>query len=99
MDDVYLKHPVTLGERTVTELHFQEPSVMHMMRTDGHDINNVGADVELVSALTGEPAEIIKRIHIEDWPSIRYKLQNIYAVFFGLKPTLAEKSKDNKNPT
>jgi len=60
MEDIYLKHPVTLGERKVTELHFQEPCLMHMMRTDGHDINDVGADIALVSALTGEPEDIIK---------------------------------------
>ena len=98
MEDIYLKHPVTLGDRKVTELHFQEPCLMHMMRTDGHDINDVGADIALVSALTGEPEDIIKKIHIEDWPPIRYNLQKIYAVFFGVKESLEGKTQE-ENPT
>ena len=98
MEDIYLKHPVSLGERTVSELHFQEPCLLHMMRTDGHNINDVGADIALLSALTGEPEEIIKNIHIEDWAPIRYELQKIYAVFFGVKESLEAENKE-KNPT
>ena len=52
MEDMHLTYPVTVGERTVTDLHFNDPQLMHMMRTDGHNINDIGADVELVSALT-----------------------------------------------
>lgn len=96
MEDIHLTNPVTVGERTVTDLHFNDPQLMHMMRTDGHNINDIGADVELVSALTGEPVEIVKRIHIEDWAPIRVQLQKIYAVFFGLKKTLADD--DSENP-
>ena len=93
MEDIYLKHPVTLGERKVTELHFQEPCLMHMMRTDGHDINDVGADIALVSALTGEPEDIIKKIHIEDWPPIRYNLKKYMPYFSELKNLLKAKPK------
>ena len=66
MNTIYLKHPAALGERSITELTLQNPTVQHMMRTDGHDLQSVGADVALLSALSGESEELIKRIHIED---------------------------------
>lgn len=100
MKVVYLTRPVTLGERTVSELHFKEPTLMHMMRTDGHKMSDISADAELVSALTGEPVEILKHIHIEDWAKIRPQLEDIYAVFFGFKEKLGEsKDGEEKNPT
>ena len=92
MNTIYLKHAATLGERTITELTLQEPTVMHIMRTDGHELNTIGADVALLSALSGESEEILKRIHIEDWAGIRYELQKVYAVFFGVKESVEKKN-------
>lgn len=92
MNTIYLKHAATLGERTITELTLQEPTVMHIMRTDGHELNTIGADVALLSALSGESEEILKRIHIEDWAGIRYELQKVYAVFFGVKESVEKKT-------
>jgi len=98
MGTIYLKHAVTLGERTITELTLQEPTVMHMMRTDAHELNTVSADVALLSALSGESEEILKRIHIEDWALIRYELAKIYAVFFGVKGSAEKKTEAPSSP-
>lgn len=85
MKTIYLKYPVTLGERTVSELTLAQPKVKHFMRTDGHAASDVASDIALLSGLTGEPESILQEIDPRDWANIRYDLQKIYAVFFGLK--------------
>ena len=45
MKTFYLKHPVSLGERTITELTLQDPHVRHLMRTDAYGVNTIAADV------------------------------------------------------
>ena len=92
MNTIYLKHPAALGERSITELTLQNPTVQHMMRTDGHDLQSVGADVALLSALSGESEELIKRIRIEDWAQIRYELAKVYEVFFGVAESVEKKT-------
>ncbi|MBQ9206861.1 MAG: phage tail assembly protein [Treponema sp.] len=82
-----LKTPATSGERTVTELKFHRPKTRDFMRTDGHAADSVGADVALVSSLSGEPEAIISAIDIDDWAVIRVELQKIWLQFFGVKPT------------
>lgn len=85
MKTIYLKYPVTLGERTVSELTLSQPKVKHFMRTDGHAAGDVASDIALLSGLTGEPESLLQEIDPRDWANIRYDLQKIYAVFFGLK--------------
>lgn len=82
-----LKTPATVGERTVTELKFHRPKTRDFLRTDGHQIDSVGADVALVSSLTGEPETIISAIDIDDWAVIRVEIQKIWYQFFGIKTT------------
>lgn len=91
-----LKHPASLGERTITELNLQEPRVEHMVRTDGKDISSVGADIALLSALSGEPESLLAKIHLEDWAEIRGVLQKVYAIFFGIT---VEDRQVEENPT
>ncbi len=81
-----LKTPVTVGERTVTELKFHRPKVRDFLRTDGHDIQSVGSDQALCSALSGEPEIVIQAIDIDDWAVIRVELAQIWYQFFGVKP-------------
>ena len=73
-----LKTPVTVGERTVTELNFHRPKVRDFLRTDGHTIDTVGA-------LSGEPEIIIQEIDADDWAIIRVELGKIWLRFFGVK--------------
>lgn len=82
-----LKTPAIAGERTVTELKFHRPKTRDFLRTDGHQIDSVGADVALVSSLTGEPEAIVSAIDIDDWAVIRVEIQKIWYQFFGIKPT------------
>ena len=71
MKTFYLKHPVSLGERTITELTLQDPHVRHLMRTDAYGVNTIAADVALCSALSGESEALLANLHIEDWALIR----------------------------
>lgn len=90
MEDIFkytLKTPATVGERTITELKFHRPKTRDFLRTDGHQIDSVGADVALVSSLSGEPVAIISAIDIDDWAVIRVEVQKIWYQFFGIKPT------------
>ena len=87
-----LKTPVSVGERTVTELKFHRPKVRDFLRTDGHDLDTVGADQALCSALSGEPEIIIQEIDADDWAIIRVELGKIWLRFFGVK----EKSDPNQ---
>lgn len=82
-----LKTPATAGERTITELEFHRPKTRDFLRADGHQIDSVGADVALVSSLTGEPEAIISAIDIDDWAVIRVEIQKVWFQFFGIKPT------------
>ena len=96
MKTIYLKYPVVLGERTVLELTLAQPKLKHFMRTDGHAATDVASDIALLSGLTGEPESLLQEIDPRDWANIRYDLQKIYAVFFGLK-TDYEDSSDEAN--
>lgn len=87
-----LKTPVSVGERTITELKFHRPKVRDFLRTDGHDLDTVGADQALCSALSGEPELIIQEIDADDWAIIRVELGKIWLRFFGVK----EKSDPNQ---
>lgn len=81
-----LKTPVTVGERTVTELKFHRPKVRDFLPTDGHKVDSVGADQALCSSLSGEPEIIIQAIDLDDWAIIRVELGRIWYRFFGIKP-------------
>lgn len=81
-----LKTPVTVGERTVTELKFHRPKTRDFLRTDGLSTDSVGADIALVSSLSGEPEIIIQSIDIDDWAVIRVALHKIWLRYFGVKP-------------
>ena len=81
-----LKTPVTVGERTVTELRFRRPKVRDFLRTDGRELDTVGADQALCSSLSGEPEIIIQEIDVDDWAVLRVELRKIWFRFFGVPP-------------
>jgi hypothetical protein len=83
METIVLKHQVTRGERTVTELTLQTPRVRHLRRTDGHAANSIGADVALLSALSGEPEELLSQMIPEDVADCRVILTRAYKRFWG----------------
>lgn len=89
MDIYKFKTPVTLGERTIIELHFKKPKVKDFLRTDGKDISTVEADVALLSALTGESESLLYEIDVDDWAELRVYLGTIWKKFFGLKKKAA----------
>lgn len=101
METITLSAPVTKGERTVTELTFQDPKVRHLMAVDGYDPNSAAATVALVSALTGEPELLIRELPPEDWQKIHKKAQSVYAEFSGEdggKSNSGEKGDESENP-
>lgn len=92
-----LKMPVTVGERTVTELKFHRPKVRDFLRTDGHGIDSIGADQALCSSLSGEPEIIIQAIDVDDWAVIREEIKRVWFQFFGVKPNAETVKKTAEN--
>ncbi len=87
-----LKYPVTVGERTVTEIKTHRPKVKDFMAADKYEGDSVSADQALLSSLSGEPEIIIQNIDVEDWALLRVEIRKIWLEFFGIKPKAIEDS-------
>lgn len=97
---IFLKYPVTVGERTCSELNFpNRPKVKHLLATDGKNLESVSADQALCAALTGEPELIIANIDAEDWAVVRVELAKVYGRFFGITEKDTDSEADEGNPT
>ncbi|MDR2923514.1 MAG: phage tail assembly protein [Treponema sp.] len=66
-ETITLRVPLTLGERTVEELHFKPPKVKDAIRTDKYEDGTVAAAVALMSSLTGEPEALLAEMIPEDF--------------------------------
>lgn len=80
---IKLRQPATAGERTITELTFQDAKLRHLLATDRYLHGSHSADRALCSSLTKEPELILDDICPEDWADIRAELQMVYKRFFG----------------
>ncbi len=92
-----LSQPARSGERSVSELTFAEPKVKHILATDRHRPDSIGADVALVASLTGEPELVIQGICPTDWRKIRRHIAGVWREFLVDDPTESDpKSTDRK---
>ncbi|GMO48524.1 MAG: hypothetical protein Pg6C_11080 [Treponemataceae bacterium] len=97
MERIYtLKHPVTVGEHTCTELRLKRPKTKDFIAVGTNPLGTVAADVALLSSITGEPEIVIEQIDIDDFAKLRYECSRVWAAYFDttdgytLNPTAPE---------
>lgn len=83
METIQLSAPVSMGQRTITSLTFQDPKVRHIMAGDGRNPDGVAFAVAIASALTGEPELLIAELPSPDWVKVKTRVTAIYAEFSG----------------
>jgi hypothetical protein len=97
-ETIVLRAPVTVGERTVTELRFRPPKVKDLLQAGIHPEGSIAFTHALLSSLTGEPAIIINEMVPEDWADSLVILSRTYQRFTGLID-LFDKKEESGNPT
>lgn len=85
--DYKLKKPITLGERTVYELHTHRPTLGDLCAVGASPIGSAVTDRKLLSSLTGEPESILNKIDCSDWAFISVELGKIWKSFFKAEDT------------
>jgi hypothetical protein len=98
-ETIVLRHPVTAGERTVTELHFKPPKVKDLLQAGAYPEGSIAFTHALLSSLTGEPAIIINELVPEDWADALVILSRTYQRFTGLLNLFDQKEEKPENPT
>ncbi|MDR1286761.1 MAG: phage tail assembly protein [Treponema sp.] len=97
-ETVTLRHPVTVGERTVTELRFKPPKVKDLLQAGAYPEGSIAFTHALLSSLTGEPAIIINELVPEDWADSLVILSRTYQRFTGAI-SLFDQKEESGDPT
>jgi hypothetical protein len=98
-ETIVLRHPVTVGERTVMELRFKPPKVKDLLQAGAHPEGSIAFTHALLSSLTGEPAIIINELVPEDWADSLVILSRTYQRFTGLVDLFDRRGEKPENPT
>lgn len=80
--DYVLKNPVTVGKRTLYEIHTHAPVLNDLCAVGTTPTGSALADRKLLASLTGESELIIGAISAKDWAYIAPLLSNIWNEFF-----------------
>jgi hypothetical protein len=97
-ETVVLRAPLKLGDHEVVRLMIRPPKFGDLIRTDKYPHLSHSADRALLSALTGEPEEVLNELVPEDWADCRVVLERAYKRFWG-EIDLFEKQGAEENPT
>jgi hypothetical protein len=97
-ETVILRHSITVGERTITELRFRPPKVKDLLQAGVYPEGSIAFTHALLSSLTGEPAIVINEMIPEDWADSLVILSRTYQRFTGLV-NLLDKKEESGNPT
>jgi len=93
-ETVKLRVPLTLGERTVTELKFKPPKLKDALRTDQYEDSTVAIAIALMSSLTGEPESLLGEMIPEDFADCAVILARTNLRFSG-KINLFDQTEEN----
>jgi hypothetical protein len=77
-----LRHPVTVGEFTCSEIILQRPKMKDFVAVGNTPIDTAAATSALVSSLSGIAEVVIAQFDIEDCARLRYLVQRIWAAHF-----------------
>ena len=97
-ETIQLYVPLEMGERRVTKLSLKPPVFGDLLRTDKHPAGSHAADLALLSALSGEPEEILKKLVPEDTAVCRIALSRAYQRFFSAINLFEEKEDERTDP-
>lgn len=79
---ITLSKPITLGERTLTEIRTHEPTLGDLCAVGATPLGSAVADRKLLSSLTGESELLLDRISAKDWATISHRLGDIWNEYF-----------------
>lgn len=94
-----LKRPVTVGEHTCTELKFRRPKFMDFIAIEDANVETAGAVARLVSSITGEPYEVIKRLDVADAAQVRIAATRALYAFWGVSDYDNDPTKAAESPS
>ncbi|MGL4982614.1 MAG: hypothetical protein ACRC4W_07180 [Treponemataceae bacterium] len=79
---VSLNYPITLGERTITELTFPErPKLHHILAGDGYQPQTTAYDLAICESMTGESQSILKQMDFQDWIHVEAMMGKLFSIF------------------
>lgn len=97
-EKIVLRVPLTVGQRTVTELNLRAPKLKDLLRMDAYPEGSYGASRALLSSLSGEPEVILDELLPEDWADCLVILTRAYQRFCGFI-NLFDKKEEREDPT
>ena len=74
---IILKHPLKVGELTVTDITLQRPKTKDFIALGMLPYDCAEADARLLVSVSGLPESVIGQIDIEDWAILRIDLARI----------------------
>ncbi|MDR1031027.1 MAG: phage tail assembly protein [Treponema sp.] len=77
-----LKHPVKVGELTVTEISLKRPKTKDFIALGTLPYDCAEADARLLASVSGLPESVIAQLDIEDWARLRIDLARIWESYF-----------------
>ena len=83
MTEITLESPITMGQRTVSELKFQEAVTRHLLAADGKDPDDAAFVLAMASSMTGEPELLLQQLKPADWVQVRTHVRRAYGEFMG----------------
>jgi hypothetical protein len=89
-----LKHPVMVGELTVTELKLNRPKMKDFIAVGNTPIGGAGADAKLLASITGLSELVIEQLDIDDVSKLRFEIARIWESYF----VSSEYESDGANP-
>jgi hypothetical protein len=87
-----LKHPVTAGEKTFTEVVLQRPKMKDFIACKGLTVGEAATDAALISSLSAIPEIVVSQFDIDDCAKLRYLVSRIWNAFFDAVDGYSEKT-------
>jgi hypothetical protein len=79
---VELKHPVKVGELSVTNITLQRPKTKDFIAVGTLPYDCADADARLLASVSGLPESVIGQIDIDDWALLRSDIARIWESYF-----------------
>jgi hypothetical protein len=99
-ETVELYVPVTVGEHRVTKLVFNPPVVKDLLYAGNrYQDGTIPFTACLISSLTGEPENVIRRLVPEDWANAVVVADRSYQRFCGRVNLFKQTEEPPENPT
>jgi hypothetical protein len=81
-----LKHPVTVGEYTCTEVKLCRPRTKDFVAVGRQPLDTAGAIMSLISSMSGVPETAINQFDIDDIAMLRIEAIRVFDSYFTTEP-------------